>query len=102
MFLPRGDVVRCVVYRSYLGKCNNSVVGGGVGVVKRRQVGGYRGASVTRELRDDLHRALRPPLGPPRPPLNAETRPMPRARIGARAFAIVESIGEVWMVFVLK
>jgi hypothetical protein len=56
MLLPHGDVVRCVMYRSYLGKCNNSGIVGGVGVVKRRRVGSYRGASVTRKLRDDLHR----------------------------------------------
>jgi hypothetical protein len=56
VFLPSGDALRCVVYRSYMGKCNNSVVGGGVGVVKRRHTGGYRGAAVTRRLRDDVPR----------------------------------------------
>ena len=45
---------------------------------------------------------LSPPLGLPRPPLNAKARPLPRARIEARAFAVVESSGEVWMVLVLK
>ncbi len=56
VFLPRGDAVICVVCCSYLGECKYGVVGCGVGVVKRRQVGGYRGASVTRELRGDFNR----------------------------------------------
>ena len=32
--------------RNYLGEEFDGVVGGGVGVVKRRQVGGYRGPAV--------------------------------------------------------
>ncbi len=56
VFLTHGDVVRCVVRCSYMGEYKYGIVGCGVGVVKRRHVGGYRGASVTRELRVDFNR----------------------------------------------
>ena len=36
----------------YLGEKFDGVVGGGAGVVKRREVGGYRGSAVARRLRD--------------------------------------------------
>ncbi len=36
VFLPHGDVVWCLMRRNYLGEEFDGVVGGGVGVVKRR------------------------------------------------------------------
>ena len=40
VFLPHGDVVGCLMRKYYLGEEFDGVVGGGAGVVKRRQVGG--------------------------------------------------------------
>ena len=53
VFLPHGDVVWCLMRKYYLGEKFDGVVGGGVGVVKRRQVGGYRGSAVARWFWDD-------------------------------------------------
>ena len=36
LFLPHGDDVKCMMCRSSLDECVDCVVGGGVGVVKRR------------------------------------------------------------------
>ena len=38
-----------------MGESLDSVVGDGVGVVKRRQLGGYRGVAIVSRSRDDLH-----------------------------------------------
>ena len=38
VFPPHGDAVWCLMRRNYLGEEFDGVVGGGVGVVKRRQV----------------------------------------------------------------
>ena len=46
VFPPHGDVVWCLMRKYYLGEKFDGVVGGGVGVVKRRQMGGYRGSAV--------------------------------------------------------
>ncbi len=46
VFLPHGDAVLCLMRINYLGEEFDGVVGGGVGVVKRRQVRGYRGPAV--------------------------------------------------------
>ena len=50
VFLTHGDAVWCLMRRNYPGEEFDGVVGGGVGVVKRRQVGGYRGSAVARWL----------------------------------------------------
>ncbi len=59
------------------------------------------GEPPSRTSRGAISTALRPPLGPPRPPLPVKAHPLPRARIGARLSAIVELSGDVWLVFVL-
>ncbi len=38
VFLPYGDDARCLMRKSYMGEKLDSFVGGGFGVVKRRQV----------------------------------------------------------------
>ncbi len=48
VFMPHGDDVRCLIRKHHLGEKFDGVVGGGVGVVKRRQLGGYRGSAVAR------------------------------------------------------
>ena len=48
VFPPHGDAVWCSIRRNYRGEEFDGVVGGGVGVVKRRQVGGYWGPAVAR------------------------------------------------------
>ena len=50
VFLPHGDAVWCLMRKYSLGEKFDGVVGGGVGVVKRRQVGGYRGSAVSRRF----------------------------------------------------
>ena len=55
-FLPRGDDVKCVVCRHYLDEGGDCVANRRVGVVKRRYVGSYRRATVTRMLVDKRHR----------------------------------------------
>ena len=82
--------------RNYLGEEFDGVVGGGVGVVKRRHVGGYRGSVVARRLSGRLT-AFRPPLGAPRPP-RARARPLPCPRIGAWEFDMVDVVCTVWRV----
>ncbi len=52
VFLPHGDIVRRLVRKYYLGEEFDGVVGGGAGVVKRRQVGGYRGSAVAWRFRE--------------------------------------------------
>ena len=41
-------------------------------------------------------------MGPPRPPLVAKARPLPRTRIGGSLSVIAELSGEVCVVFVLE
>ena len=50
--LPHGDAVGCSMRKSYLGEKLGSFVCGGVGVMKRRQVGRYRGSAFTGRLRE--------------------------------------------------
>jgi hypothetical protein len=50
VFLPHGDAVWCLMRRNYMGEEFDGVVGGGVGVVNRRHVGGYRGSAVARRF----------------------------------------------------
>ena len=104
VFLPHGDAMRCVVRSSYMGKCKYSVVDCGVGVVKRRHVGGYRGASVTRELRGDFDRVASAFRASSASSVfkGSSSHPLPRTGIGARLYVIVELSGEVWLVFVLE
>ena len=52
VFPPHGDAVWCLMRKHHLGEKFDGVVGGGVGVVKRRQVGGYRGSAVARWFRE--------------------------------------------------
>ncbi len=53
VFLPHGDAVESMLCRSYLDEYVDCVVKSIVGVVKRRRVRSYRGASFARRMKLD-------------------------------------------------